>query len=75
MFKVHRITSYNVCYTKLLRIWVLGRADEVLNVAGHRIGTAELEHELVSNKMVAEAAIVGKPDDIKGEVPVRNNFV
>jgi acetyl-CoA synthetase len=51
-------------------IWVLGRADEVLNVAGHRIGTAELEHELVSNKMVAEAAVIGKPDDIKGEVPV-----
>ncbi|WP_459201687.1 acetate--CoA ligase [Methanococcus sp. CF] len=51
-------------------IWVLGRSDEVLNVSGHRIGTAELEHELVSNKMVAEAAVVGKPDDVKGEVPV-----
>ncbi|MCS3922272.1 acetyl-CoA synthetase [Methanococcus voltae PS] len=51
-------------------IWILGRADEVLNVAGHRIGTAELEHELVSNPMVAESAVIGKPDEVKGEVPV-----
>lgn len=50
--------------------WILGRADEVLNVAGHRIGTAELEHVLVSHPAVAEAAVIGKPDDIKGEVPV-----
>ncbi len=50
--------------------WILGRADEVLNVAGHRIGTAELEHVLVSHPLVAEAAVIGKPDEIKGEVPV-----
>jgi acetyl-CoA synthetase len=51
-------------------IWVLGRADEVLKVAGHRIGTYELESTLVSHKAVAESAVVGYPDEIKGEVPV-----
>ncbi|NPA69651.1 MAG: acetate--CoA ligase [Crenarchaeota archaeon] len=51
-------------------IWVLGRADEVLKVAGHRIGTAEIESALVQHPAVAEAAVVGKPDPVKGEVPV-----
>ena len=51
-------------------IWVAGRADEVLKVAGHRIGTYELESVLVSHKAVAEAAVVGVPDPIKGEVPI-----
>ncbi|MEM4186000.1 MAG: AMP-binding protein [Candidatus Caldarchaeum sp.] len=51
-------------------IWVAGRADEVLKVAGHRIGTYELESVLVSHKAVAEAAVVGVPDPIKGEVPL-----
>jgi acetyl-CoA synthetase len=51
-------------------IWVLGRADEVLKVAGHRIGTYELESVLVSHKAVAEAAVVGIPDPVKGEVPI-----
>jgi len=50
--------------------WILGRADEVLKVAAHRIGTMELESALVSHPAVAEAAVVGKPDPIKGEVPV-----
>lgn len=48
--------------------WIQGRADDVLNVAGHRIGTAEVESALVSHPAVAEAAAVGKPDKIKGEV-------
>jgi len=47
--------------------WVLGRADEVLKVAGHRMGTAELEDATVSHPAVAEAAVVGKPDVEKGE--------
>jgi len=47
--------------------WILGRADEVLKVAGHRIGTAELEDAAVSHPAVAEAAVVGKPDAVKGE--------
>lgn len=51
-------------------IWVAGRADEVLKVAGHRIGTYEIESSLVSHKAVAEAAVVGIPDPVKGETPV-----
>jgi len=47
-------------------IWVMGRVDDVLNVAGHRLGTAEIESALVSHEAVAESAIVGKPDEIKG---------
>ncbi|MDA4128634.1 MAG: acetate--CoA ligase [Thaumarchaeota archaeon] len=51
-------------------IWVAGRADEVLKVAGHRIGTYELESALVSHESVAEAAVVAGPDAVKGEVPI-----
>ncbi len=50
--------------------WLLGRADEVLKVAGHRIGTVELESALVSHPAVSEAAVMGKEDVVKGEVPV-----
>ena len=46
---------------------VVGRADDVLNVAGHRIGTADVEGALVSHPAVAEAAVIGRPDEIKGE--------
>jgi len=46
---------------------VVGRADDVLNVAGHRIGTADVESALVSHPSVAEAAVIGRPDPIKGE--------
>jgi acetyl-CoA synthetase len=48
----------------------VGRIDDVLNVAGHRIGTAEVESALVSNPKVAEAAVVGRPDDLKGQALV-----
>ncbi|HIO41757.1 MAG TPA: acetate--CoA ligase [Aquifex sp.] len=48
-------------------IMILGRADDVLNVAGHRIGTAEVESALVEHPAVAEAAVIGKPDEIKGQ--------
>ncbi len=51
-------------------IQVLGRADDVLSVAGHRIGTADVESALVSHKAVAEAAVIGIPDEIKGEAIV-----
>jgi acetyl-CoA synthetase len=47
--------------------WVIGRIDDVLNVSGHRIGTAEVESALVSHPSVAEAAAVGRPDDLKGQ--------
>ena len=50
--------------------WILGRADEMLKVAAHRIGTMEIESALVSHSAVAEAAVVGKPDPVKGEVPL-----
>ncbi len=50
--------------------WVVGRVDDVLNVAGHRLGTAEIESALVSHPAVAEAAAVGRPDDLKGQALV-----
>ena len=50
--------------------WIVGRIDDVLNVAGHRIGTAEVEGALVSNQKVAQAAVVGRPDDMKGQALV-----
>src|SRR5208283_1327790 len=50
--------------------WLLGRADEVLKVAGHRIGTIELESALISHQAVAESAVIGKADPIKMQVPV-----
>jgi acetyl-CoA synthetase len=48
-------------------LWLLGRADDVLKVAGHRLGTMELESAFVSHKAIAEAAVTGRPDDTKGE--------
>lgn len=50
--------------------WFLGRVDDVMNIAGHRIGTAEVESALVDHPSVAEAAVVGKPHDIKGQAIV-----
>jgi acetyl-CoA synthetase len=50
--------------------WIVGRIDDVLNVAGHRIGTAEVESALVSHPKVAEAAVVGRPDELKGQALV-----
>jgi acetyl-CoA synthetase len=50
--------------------WIVGRIDDVLNVAGHRIGTAEVESALVSNPKVAEAAVVGRADELKGQALV-----
>jgi acetyl-CoA synthetase len=50
--------------------WIVGRIDDVLNVAGHRLGTAEVEGALVSHATVAESAVVGRPDDLKGQAVV-----
>jgi hypothetical protein len=47
--------------------WIMGRIDDVLNVAGHRLGTMEIESALVSHPRVAEAAVVGRPHEVKGE--------
>ena len=51
-------------------VWIMGRIDDVLNVSGHRLGTMEIESALVANPLVAEAAVVGKPHDVKGEAVV-----
>jgi acetyl-CoA synthetase len=50
--------------------WVMGRIDDVVNVSGHRLGTMEVESALVSHAAVAEAAVVGRPDDLKGQALV-----
>ncbi|MBI5660113.1 MAG: acetate--CoA ligase [Nitrosomonadales bacterium] len=50
--------------------WIMGRIDDVLKVSGHRLGTMEIESALVSNPLVAEAAVVGRPHEIKGEAIV-----
>jgi acetyl-CoA synthetase len=50
--------------------WIMGRVDDVINVAGHRLGTMEVESALVSHSKVAEAAVVGRPDELKGQVLV-----
>ena len=47
--------------------WIMGRVDDVINVSGHRLGTAEVESALVSHEAGAEAAVVGRPDDLKGQ--------
>ncbi len=51
-------------------LWLLGRADEVVNISGHRLGTAEVESSLVADPHVAEAAVVGVPDDLTGQAIV-----
>ncbi|MFZ4567649.1 MAG: acetate--CoA ligase [Bacteroidota bacterium] len=48
--------------------WIMGRVDDVVNVSGHRLGTAEVESALVSHPAIAEAAVIAKPDEIKGNV-------
>ncbi len=50
--------------------WIMGRVDDVINVAGHRLSTMEIESALVSHPKVAEAAVVGRPDDLKGQAIV-----
>jgi acetyl-CoA synthetase len=50
--------------------WIVGRIDDVLNVAGHRLGTSEIESALVAHPKVAEAAVVGRPDEMKGQAVV-----
>ncbi|WP_102124775.1 acetate--CoA ligase [Deinococcus planocerae] len=52
------------------QLWVTGRLDDVMNVAGHRIGTMELEAALITHPAVSEAAVVAQPDEVRGSVPV-----
>ena len=66
------IPGFYVCSDAAMKdeegyIQILGRSDDILNVAGHRIGTAEVENALMEHELVAEAAVVGIPDELKGE--------
>ncbi|GAA5481058.1 acetate--CoA ligase [Haloferula sargassicola] len=77
-FKKTYWSDYDGLYTagdsarrdKAGNFWIIGRLDDVLNVSGHRLGTAEVESALVAHKAVAEAAVVGRPDDLKGQAVV-----
>jgi acetyl-CoA synthetase len=51
-------------------LWLMGRVDDVVNISGHRLGTAEIESALVAHRSVAEAAVVGRPDEMKGQALV-----
>ncbi|MEO8044867.1 MAG: acetate--CoA ligase [Spartobacteria bacterium] len=74
-YKKQYWSDYKNCYTtgdgarrdKDGYFWIVGRIDDVLNVAGHRLGTSEIESALVSHDLVAEAAAVGRPDELKGQ--------
>jgi acetyl-CoA synthetase len=66
-FKGSYFTSDGARRDKDGYFWIVGRIDDVLNVAGHRLGTSEIESALVSHASVAEAAVVGRPDELKGQ--------
>jgi acetyl-CoA synthetase len=66
-FKGKYLTSDGARRDKDGYFWIVGRIDDVLNVAGHRLGTSEIESALVSHARVAEAAVVGRPDELKGQ--------
>ena len=66
-YKGHYLTGDGARRDKDGYFWIVGRIDDVLNVAGHRLGTSEIESALVSHPNVAEAAVVGRPDEIKGQ--------
>jgi len=66
-FKGNYLTGDGARRDKDGYFWIVGRIDDVLNVAGHRLGTSEIESALVSHADVAEAAVVGRPDELKGQ--------
>ena len=67
VYKGYYFTGDSVLRDKDGFHWIIGRVDDVLNVSGHRIGTAEVESALVSHAAVAQAAVVGQPHEIKGQ--------
>jgi len=69
-FKGRYLTGDGARRDKDTYFWIVGRIDDVLNVAGHRLGTSEIESALVAHTTVAEAAVVGRPDDLKGQAVV-----
>lgn len=66
----HYMASDAAVFDQDGQLWVTGRLDDVVNVAGHRLGTMELEAALLTHQAVSEAAVVVQPDDVKGTVPV-----
>jgi acetyl-CoA synthetase len=69
-FPGHYAASDGALFDADGQLWVTGRLDDVINVAGHRLGTMELEAALLTHKAVSEAAVVTQDDDVKGTVPV-----
>jgi acetyl-CoA synthetase len=69
-FKGRYVTGDGARRDKDGYFWIVGRIDDVLNVAGHRLGTSEIESALVAHVAVAEAAVVGRPDELKGHAVV-----
>ena len=69
-FAGHYAASDGALFDADGQLWVTGRLDDVINVAGHRLGTMELEAALLTHKSVSEAAVVTQDDDVKGTVPV-----
>jgi acetyl-CoA synthetase len=69
-FPGHYMASDAAVFDADGQLWVTGRLDDVVNVAGHRLGTMELEAALLTHRAVSEAAVVVQPDDVKGTVPV-----
>jgi acetyl-CoA synthetase len=69
-FPGHYVASDAALFDADGQLWVTGRLDDVINVAGHRLGTMELEAALLTHPAVSEAAVVTQPDDVKGTVPV-----
>jgi acetyl-CoA synthetase len=69
-FPGHYVASDAALFDADGQLWVIGRLDDVINVAGHRLGTMELEAALLTHAAVSEAAVVTQPDEVKGVVPV-----
>ena len=69
-FPGHYCASDAALFDQDGQLWVTGRIDDVINVAGHRLGTMELEAALIAHPSVSEAAVVTRPDDVKGTVPI-----
>ena len=69
-FPGHYVASDAALFDADGQLWVTGRLDDVINVAGHRLGTMELEAALLTHAAVSEAAVVTQPDEVKGVVPV-----
>ena len=69
-FPGHYVASDAALFDGDDQLWVTGRLDDVINVAGHRLGTMELEAALLTHKAVSEAAVVTQNDEVKGTVPV-----